>query len=47
MNKYGCFLLGCIIKFKLGLFVKNYGRVVYECLCGGFDFIKDDENVNF
>lgn len=47
MNKYGCFLLGCIIKLKFGLSGKNYGCVVYECLCGGLDFIKDDENINF
>ncbi|KAJ3667567.1 hypothetical protein LUZ60_018818, partial [Juncus effusus] len=25
---------------------KNYGRAVYECLRGGLDFTKDDENVN-
>ncbi|XLT86902.1 hypothetical protein HN873_008655, partial [Arachis hypogaea] len=24
----------------------NYGRAVYECLRGGLDFTKDDENVN-
>jgi ribulose-bisphosphate carboxylase large chain len=39
-------LLGCTIKPKLGLSAKNYGRAVYECLCGGLDFTKDDENVN-
>jgi ribulose-bisphosphate carboxylase large chain len=38
-------LLGCI-KPKLGLSAKNYGRAVYECLRGGLDFTKDDENVN-
>merc|ERR1712113_752961 len=26
--------------------LKNYGRAVYECLRGGLDFTKDDENVN-
>nr|VDD65810.1 unnamed protein product [Brassica oleracea] len=26
--------------------MKNYGRAVYECLRGGLDFTKDDENVN-
>jgi len=25
---------------------KNYGRVVYEALKGGLDFVKDDENIN-
>jgi len=34
LNKYGRPLLGCIIKPKLGLSAKNYGRVVYECLRG-------------
>jgi ribulose-bisphosphate carboxylase large chain len=38
--------LGCTIKPKLGLSAKNYGRAVYECLRGGLDFTKDDENVN-
>jgi ribulose-bisphosphate carboxylase large chain len=46
MNKYGRPLLGCTIKPKLGLSGKNYGRVVYECLRGGLDFTKDDENIN-
>jgi ribulose-bisphosphate carboxylase large chain len=46
MNKYGRPLLGCTIKPKLGLSAKNYGRAVYECLRGGLDFTKDDENVN-
>ncbi|KAL5067350.1 hypothetical protein RYX36_018237 [Vicia faba] len=46
LNKYGCPLLGCTIKPKLGLSAKNYGRAVYECLRGGLDFTKDDENVN-
>jgi hypothetical protein len=30
----------------LSLSAKNYGRAVYECLRGGLDFTKDDENVN-
>ncbi|KAM3216814.1 hypothetical protein P3L10_026255 [Capsicum annuum] len=34
LNKYGCPLLGCTIKPKLGLSAKNYGRAVYECLRG-------------
>ncbi|WP_421622047.1 form I ribulose bisphosphate carboxylase large subunit [Alkalilimnicola ehrlichii] len=46
MDKYGRGLLGCTIKPKLGLSAKNYGRAVYECLRGGLDFTKDDENVN-
>ncbi|KAF3772838.1 Ribulose bisphosphate carboxylase large chain [Nymphaea thermarum] len=46
LNKYGRPLLGCTIKPKLGLSAKNYGRAVYECLRGGLDFTKDDENVN-
>jgi ribulose-bisphosphate carboxylase large chain len=45
INKYGRGLLGCTIKPKLGLSAKNYGRAVYECLRGGLDFTKDDENV--
>ena len=46
MNKYGRPMLGCTIKPKLGLSAMNYGRAVYECLRGGLDFTKDDENVN-
>ncbi|TYH63752.1 hypothetical protein ES332_D07G215600v1 [Gossypium tomentosum] len=46
LNKYGRLLLGCTIKPKLRLSAKNYGRAVYECLRGGLDFTKDDENVN-
>jgi ribulose-bisphosphate carboxylase large chain len=46
LNKYGCPLLGCTIKEKLGLSAKNYGRAVYKCLCGGLNFTKDDENIN-
>lgn len=46
MDKYGRPLLGCTIKPKLGLSAKNYGRAVYECLRGGLDYTKDDENVN-
>ncbi|KAG5615114.1 hypothetical protein H5410_014938 [Solanum commersonii] len=46
LNKYGRPLLGCTIKPKLGLAAKNYDRAVYECLRGGLDFTKDDENVN-
>ena len=39
-------LLGATVKPKLGLSGKNYGRVVYEGLKGGLDFLKDDENIN-
>ncbi|XP_057948371.1 ribulose bisphosphate carboxylase large chain-like [Malania oleifera] len=46
LNKYDRTLLGCTIKPKLGLSTKNYGRAVYECLRGGLDCTKDDENVN-
>jgi len=46
LDKYGRPMLGCTIKPKLGLSAKNYGRAVYECLRGGLDFTKDDENVN-
>jgi ribulose-bisphosphate carboxylase large chain len=46
MDKYGRPLLGATIKPKLGLSAKNYGRAVYECLRGGLDYTKDDENVN-
>jgi ribulose-bisphosphate carboxylase large chain len=46
LNKSGRPLLGCTIKPKLGLSGKNYGRVVYECLRGGLDLTKDDENIN-
>nr|QFV17104.1 ribulose-1,5-bisphosphate carboxylase/oxygenase large subunit [Cyanidioschyzon merolae] len=46
LNKFGRPLLGCTVKPKLGLSGKNYGRVVYEGLKGGLDFLKDDENIN-
>src|SRR3569623_186483 len=46
MNKYGRPLLGCTIKPKRGLSAKIYGRAVYECLRGGLDLTKDDENIN-
>jgi ribulose-bisphosphate carboxylase large chain len=46
LNKFGRPLLGCTVKPKLGLSARNYGRVVYECLKGGLDFTKDDENIN-
>lgn len=30
----------------LSVLLSHYGRAVYECLRGGLDFTKDDENVN-
>jgi ribulose-bisphosphate carboxylase large chain len=46
LDKFGRPLLGATVKPKLGLSGKNYGRVVYEALKGGLDFVKDDENIN-
>ena len=46
MDKFGRPLLGATTMPKLGLSGKNYGRVVYEALKGGLDFVKDDENIN-
>ena len=46
LNKYGRPLLGVTTKSKPGLSARNYGRVVYEALRGGLDFVKDDENIN-
>jgi ribulose-bisphosphate carboxylase large chain len=46
MDKFGRPLLGATTKPKLGLSGRNYGRVVYEGLRGGLDFMKDDENIN-
>jgi len=46
MDKFGRPLLGATVKPKLGLSGKNYGRVVFEGLKGGLDFLKDDENIN-
>ena len=46
LDKYGRPLLGATTKPKLGLSGKNYGRIVYEALKGGLDFVKDDENIN-
>src|ERR1700754_4435175 len=46
LDKYGRPLVGATVEPKLGLFGKNYGRVVYEGLKGGLDFLKDDENIN-
>jgi len=46
LDKYGRPILGATVKPKLGLSGKNYGRVVFEGLKGGLDFLKDDENIN-
>ncbi len=46
LDKFGRPLLGATVKPKLGLSGRNYGRVVYEALRGGLDFVKDDENIN-
>lgn len=46
LEKFGRPLLGATVKPKLGLSGRNYGRVVYEGLKGGLDFLKDDENIN-
>src|SRR3954468_25045998 len=46
LDKFGRPLLGATVKPKLGLSGKNYGRVVFEALNGGLDFVKDDENIN-
>merc|ERR1712060_498253 len=45
LDKFGRPLLGATVKPKLGLSGKNYGRVVFEGLKGGLDFLKDDENI--
>src|SRR5260221_6092563 len=46
LDKYGRPLLGATNRPKLALSARNYGRVVYEALRGGLDFVKDDENPN-
>jgi ribulose-bisphosphate carboxylase large chain len=46
LDVFGRPLLGATVKPKLGLSGKNYGRVIYEGLKGGLDFLKDDENIN-
>merc|ERR1712056_78665 len=45
LDKFGRPFLGATVKPKLGLSGKNYGRVVFEGLAGGLDFLKDDENI--
>ena len=46
LDKFGRPLLGATTQPKLGLSGRNDGRVVYEGLKGGLDFMKDDENIN-
>src|SRR2546429_28520 len=46
LDQFGRPLLGATTKPKLGLSGRNYGRVIYEGLKGGLDFMKDDENIN-
>ena len=46
LNKWGRPLLGGTIKPKLGLSAKDYAAIIYECLVGGLDTTKDDENMN-
>ena len=46
LNKWGRPLLGGTIKPKLGLSAKDYATIIYECLAGGMDMSKDDENMN-
>ncbi len=46
LKKYGRPLLGGTVKPKLGLSATAYAKVVYECLVGGLDTTKDDENMN-
>jgi ribulose-bisphosphate carboxylase large chain len=47
LDKFGHPFLGATVKPKLGLSGKSYGRVVFERLKGGLDFLKDDENISF
>lgn len=45
-NKWDRPLLGGTVKPKLGLSPKAYSTIIYECLMGGLDTTKDDENMN-
>jgi ribulose-bisphosphate carboxylase large chain len=45
-NKWDRPLLGGTVKPKLGLPAKAYSTIIYECLVGGLDTTKDDENMN-
>ncbi len=46
LNKWDRPLLGGTVKPKLGLSAKDYAAIIYECLVGGLDTTKDDENMN-
>lgn len=46
LNKWGRPLLGGTVKPKLGLSARDYATIIYECLVGGLDTTKDDENMN-
>lgn len=46
VNKWERPLLGGTVKPKLGLSPKAYSTIIYECLMGGLDTTKDDENMN-
>lgn len=46
LNKWDRPLLGGTVKPKLGLSAKDYSTIIYECLVGGLDTTKDDENMN-
>ncbi len=46
LNKWKRPLLGGTVKPKLGLTARDYATVIYECLVGGMDMSKDDENLN-
>ena len=46
LNKWDRPLLGGTVKPKLGLSAKDYATIMYECLIGGLDTTKDDENMN-
>ncbi|MFZ1770233.1 MAG: RuBisCO large subunit C-terminal-like domain-containing protein, partial [Caldilinea sp.] len=45
-NKWERPLLGGTVKPKLGLPPRAYATIIYECLVGGLDTTKDDENMN-
>jgi ribulose-bisphosphate carboxylase large chain len=45
-NKWERPLLGGTVKPKLGLSPRAYATIIYECLVGGLDTTKDDENMN-
>ena len=46
LDKWDRPLLGGTVKPKLGLSPKDYAVIIYECLVGGLDTTKDDENMN-